>query len=120
MTERRRFIATASGVVAAAATAAFVDAPNVIAQPKVQWRLSTAYPPSLDQLHVAAQRLAQVVEESSSGRFRIEVFASGQIVQAFECLTRPPRAPSRPSCPPRCTGLPRSPRSSGSGPSLSA
>jgi TRAP-type mannitol/chloroaromatic compound transport system substrate-binding protein len=86
MTERRRFIATASGVVAAAATTAFVDAPNVIAQPKVQWRLSTAYPPSLDQLHGAAQRLAQVVEESSSGRFRIEVFASGQIVQAFECF----------------------------------
>ena len=42
MTERRRFIATAGGVAAAAA-AAIVDAPNVIAQPKVQWRMSTAY-----------------------------------------------------------------------------
>ena len=83
---RRRFIATATGVLAAAAASAVTAAPNVIAQPKVQWRLSTAYPPSLDQLHGAAQRLAQVVEESSSGRFRIEVFASGQIVQAFECF----------------------------------
>ena len=83
-TPRRRFVATAGGVVVAVAAAAIVDAPNVIAQPKFQWRLSTAYPPSLDQLHGAAQRLAQVVEESSSGRFRIEVFASGQIVQAFD------------------------------------
>src|SRR5262245_39900007 len=85
-TERRRFIATAGGVVAAAATSAIVDAPNVIAQPKVQWRLSTAYPPALDHLHGAAQQLAKSVEETSSGRFRIEVFASGQIVQAFECF----------------------------------
>ena len=46
--ERRRFIAKASGMVAAAAAAAIVDAPNVIAQPKVQWRMSTAYPPALD------------------------------------------------------------------------
>jgi TRAP-type mannitol/chloroaromatic compound transport system substrate-binding protein len=41
MTERRRFIVTAGGVMAAAAAAAIVDAPNVIAQPKVQWRMST-------------------------------------------------------------------------------
>ena len=82
--ERRRFIVKTGGLVAAAAAATIVDAPNIIAQPKFQWRLSTAYPPSLDQLHGAAQRLAQVVEESSSGRFRIEVFASGQIVQAFD------------------------------------
>jgi TRAP-type mannitol/chloroaromatic compound transport system substrate-binding protein len=86
MTERRRFIATASGVVAAAAASIVVDGPSVIAQPKIQWRLSTAYPPSLDHLHGAAQRLAKVVEETSGGRFRIEVFASGQIVQAFECF----------------------------------
>ena len=43
MTERRRFIATAGGVVAAAA-AAIVEAPNVIAQPKIPWRMSTAWP----------------------------------------------------------------------------
>jgi len=84
--ERRRFIVTASGLVAGAAAATIVDAPHVIAQPKFQWRLSTAYPPSLDQLHGAALRLAQVVEESSSGRLRIEVFASGQIVQAFDAF----------------------------------
>ena len=86
MTGRRRFIAKAGGVVVAAAAAAVTDAPNIIAQPKVQWRLSTAYPPVLDQLHGAARRFAKVVEETSSGRFRIEVFPGGQIMQPFECF----------------------------------
>jgi TRAP-type mannitol/chloroaromatic compound transport system substrate-binding protein len=85
-TERRRFIATASGVVAAATAATIIDAPNVIAQPKVQWRLSTAYPQSLDVLHGAAQRLAKVVEEMSGGRFRIEVFPGGQIMDPYACF----------------------------------
>jgi TRAP-type mannitol/chloroaromatic compound transport system substrate-binding protein len=86
MTERRRFLATAGGAMAAVAAAIAVDAPSVIAQPKVQWRMSTAYPPVLDQLQGAAQRLAKVVEEMSGGRFRIEVFPGGQIMQPFECF----------------------------------
>ena len=84
-TERRRFIATVSGTVAAA-TAAVTRAPSVIAQPKVQWRMSTAYPAVLDQLQGSAQRLAKVVEEMSGGRFRIQVYPGGQIMQPFECF----------------------------------
>ena len=61
MTDRRRFIAKASGAMAAVAAAAIVDAPNVIAQPKVQWRMSTAWTPGTDMLQGAAQRLAKVV-----------------------------------------------------------
>jgi TRAP-type mannitol/chloroaromatic compound transport system substrate-binding protein len=86
MTERRRFLAKASGAMAAAATATIIDAPNVIAQPKIQWRLSTAYPPALDVLNGAAQRLAKVIEETSGGRFRIEVFPGGQIMPPFACF----------------------------------
>ena len=86
MTERRRFIATASGALAAAAAAATVDAPHVIAQPKVQWRMSTAFTAVFDIHHGAAQRLAKVVEEMSGGRFRIEVFPGGQIMQPFDCF----------------------------------
>ena len=86
MTDRRRFIATASGVMAAAAAAAVVDAPNVIAQPKVQWRMSTAWTAALDIHQGAARRLAKVVEETSGGRFRIEVFPGGQIMPPFECF----------------------------------
>jgi len=72
--------------MAAVAAAAIVDAPNVIAQPKVQWRMSTAWTPALDMLQGAAQRLAKVVEEMSGGRFRIEVFAAGQIMPDFACF----------------------------------
>ena len=86
MTERRRFLVKAGGVMAAAATAAIVDAPHVIAQPKIQWRMSTAWTKGLDNLQGAATRLAQVVEETSGGRFRIEVFPGGQIVQPLECF----------------------------------
>jgi TRAP-type mannitol/chloroaromatic compound transport system substrate-binding protein len=86
MTERRRFIVKASRAMAATAAATIVNAPNVIAQPKVQWRMSTAWPPVLDTLQGAARQLAKVVEEMSGGRFRIEVFAGGQIMQPFECF----------------------------------
>jgi TRAP-type mannitol/chloroaromatic compound transport system substrate-binding protein len=68
MTERRRFIATTSGVVAAVAASAIVDAPYVIAQPKVQWRMSTAFTAASDRMHSAAQKLGKVVEEMSGGR----------------------------------------------------
>jgi TRAP-type mannitol/chloroaromatic compound transport system substrate-binding protein len=84
MTERRRFLATAGGVVAVAATSTIINAPNVIAQPKFQWRRSTAWTPALDVLQGAAQRFAKVVEETSGGRFRIEVFPGGQIIQPFD------------------------------------
>ena len=83
MSDRRRFIARASGVVAAAAAAAITDAPSVIAQPKVQWRMSTAFTAVFDIHQGAAQRLAKVVEEMSGGRFRIEVFPADQIMPAF-------------------------------------
>jgi TRAP-type mannitol/chloroaromatic compound transport system substrate-binding protein len=86
VTGRREFLAKASGVMAAGAAVIVRDAPDVIAQPKIQWRLSTAYAPVLDQLHGAARRFAQVVEEASGGRFRIEVFPGGQIMQPFECF----------------------------------
>jgi TRAP-type mannitol/chloroaromatic compound transport system substrate-binding protein len=60
--------------------------PNVIAQPNVQWRMSTAYPAALGTLNSAAQRLAKVVKETSGGRFRIEVFPGGQIMDPYACF----------------------------------
>jgi TRAP-type mannitol/chloroaromatic compound transport system substrate-binding protein len=86
MTGRRRFLATASGAAVSAAATAVVDAPGVIAQPRVQWRLSTAYPAALDQLHGSALRLAKIVDEVTGGRFRIEVFPGGQLMPPFECF----------------------------------
>ena len=86
MTERRRFLAKAGGAMAAATMATTVGVPNVIAQPKVQWRMSTAWSPANDILQGAALRLAKVVDEMSGGRFRIEVFPGGQIIPPLECF----------------------------------
>jgi TRAP-type mannitol/chloroaromatic compound transport system substrate-binding protein len=81
---RRRFILKAGGALAVAGAAAVIEAPHVIAQPKVQWRLSTTWTPALDVLQGAADQLARLVDEMSGGRFRIEVFLGGQIVPPFE------------------------------------
>ncbi len=78
MTRRRRFIATMGGAVAAAG-GTIAGAPHVIAQPRIQWRMSTAWTPALDHLQGAALRLARIVDEMTGGRFRIEVFPGGQI-----------------------------------------
>jgi TRAP-type mannitol/chloroaromatic compound transport system substrate-binding protein len=72
--------------MAAVAAAALVDVPNAIAQPKVQWRMSTAWPKAMDLGQVPAQQMAKIVEETSGGRFRIEVFPGGEIVPPFECF----------------------------------
>jgi TRAP-type mannitol/chloroaromatic compound transport system substrate-binding protein len=82
-TGRRTFLATGATVAAAAAVA---DAPHVIAQPRVQWRMSTSWTPTIDVLQGAAERLGKMVDEMSGGRFRIEVFPGGQIMPALECF----------------------------------
>src|SRR5262245_26351864 len=74
------------GTVAAVAAGALGDAPYVIAQPKFQWRMSTAFPPALDVQKGTSERLAKVVDEMSGGRLRIEVFAGGQIMPPFDCF----------------------------------
>jgi TRAP-type mannitol/chloroaromatic compound transport system substrate-binding protein len=84
MPDRRRFLVKASSAMAAVSAAALGDAPNVIAQPKVQWRMSTAWTPALDTLQGSAQRLAKIVDETSGGRFRIEVFPGGQIIPPLD------------------------------------
>ncbi len=84
--ERRRFIVKAGGVLAAAGAAAVVNAPNVIAQPKVQWRMSTTWSAALDVLQGSAQQVAKLVDEMSGGRFKIEVFPGGQIMPHFACF----------------------------------
>ena len=77
--ERRRFIVEAGGVLVAGGAAAVVEAPNVIAQPKVQWRMPTTWTPALNVMKGSAQRLAGLVDEMSGGRLKIEVFPAGRV-----------------------------------------
>src|SRR5262249_38601912 len=84
-TERRRVIATGGGASTAATGGRIGPAPTTIAPPKIQGRRATAWARSLD-VQLTAEYFAKIVEETSGGRFRIEVFASGQIMQGFECF----------------------------------
>src|SRR3989442_4063239 len=81
--ERRRFIVKAGGVLVAAGATAAVDAPNVIAQAKYQWRMATSWTPALDILQGMAQRFAKQVDEMSGGRLKIQVYAAGELIPAF-------------------------------------
>jgi len=80
--QRRRFIVKAGGVLAAAGAASVVGAPNVIAQQRVQWRMPTMWPPALDVLQGNAQKFARIVDEMTGGRFKIQVFAGGELMPA--------------------------------------
>src|SRR5437899_7697285 len=84
--ERRRFLVKAGGVLVAAGATAAVDAPNVIAQPKCQWRMSTTWTPALDVLQGSAQHLGKILDEMSGGRLKIQVFAAGELMPAFGCF----------------------------------
>jgi TRAP-type mannitol/chloroaromatic compound transport system substrate-binding protein len=85
ITDRRRFLTRAT-VAAGAAAVAAAHAPSVIAQPKVQWRMSTTWTSGMDMLQGAAERLASVVGAMTGGRFRIEVVPGGQIMPLFACF----------------------------------
>jgi len=85
MENRRRFLKGAA-LVTASAAAATVDAPFVHAQQRFQWRMSTSWTPALDVLQGGAQRLARIVEEMTGGRFKIQVFAGGELMPAFGCF----------------------------------
>ena len=80
---RRKFIVKAGGALVAATAATAVEAPNVIAQPRFQWRLPTSWTPAIDVLQGNAQRFAQIVDEETGGRLKIQVFAAGELIPAF-------------------------------------
>lgn len=79
---RRKFLVKAGGVLVAAGATPVVNAPNVIAQPRVQWRMPTMWPPANDILLGGAQRFAKIVDELTGGRFKIQVFAGGELMPA--------------------------------------
>jgi TRAP-type mannitol/chloroaromatic compound transport system substrate-binding protein len=57
-----------------------------VSGPDVNWRITTSFPPSVDMLSGAADMLANRVREMTNGKFRIRVFASGEIVPALQVM----------------------------------
>ena len=57
--------------------------PAMAADPVVKWKVQTPWPKALWQ-HKTAEIWAQDVEKISGGRMKIDLFAAGEIVPAFE------------------------------------
>ena len=54
-------------------------------EPQVfEWKLVTTWPKNLPALGTAPERLAENVEAMSAGRLKIDVYAAGELVPAFE------------------------------------
>ncbi|WP_448381016.1 TRAP transporter substrate-binding protein [Gloeomargarita sp.] len=62
------------------------QAPAVITQPQVRWRLATSWPTSLDTLFGGVQALAAQVKALTDGRFTLTPFAAGEIVPGLQVL----------------------------------
>jgi TRAP-type mannitol/chloroaromatic compound transport system substrate-binding protein len=94
--DRRTFVRKAmAGAAGAGALAACGDgsseglvteAEAAVQGPTVRWRVATSFPPSLDILHGAAERVAARVESLSGGRFSMRVYAAGEIVPALQVM----------------------------------
>ncbi len=83
--DRRSFLtkATVGGVAAAGAAAL---ASPVIAQsmPKINWRMTSSFPKSLDTIYGGAETFADYVSGMTDGNFKIQVFAAGEIVGGLQ------------------------------------
>ena len=74
--ERRKFILTTGGALVAAGATATVNAPNLTAQQRYQWRMATSWTPALDVLLGNAQRFARMVDELGGREDAIQAAAS--------------------------------------------
>jgi TRAP-type mannitol/chloroaromatic compound transport system substrate-binding protein len=79
---RRRDILAGAGSLATGAALSF-PAP-AIAQGRRQLKMVTDWPEGLPGTYSNAVRLAQTVDDATSGRIRIEVFPAGAFVRPFE------------------------------------
>lgn len=81
---RRTLLTTAAATAAVAAASSFPS--PAISQNKLKWRMVTTWPKNLPGLGTGAQYFADQVTKCSGGRLSIQLFASGEIVPAFESI----------------------------------
>ncbi|MGC9502966.1 TRAP transporter substrate-binding protein [Baaleninema sp.] len=89
--KRRKFV-TQAGIGAASATALAActqsSGPSVQAGslPRIDWRMATSWPPSLDTIYGGADTVCRRVSEMTDGRFTITPYAAGELVPALQVL----------------------------------
>lgn len=54
--------------------------------PRVQWRMATSWPQSLDTIYGGAQTICDRISALTNGRFTIDPFAAGEIVPGLQVL----------------------------------
>jgi TRAP-type mannitol/chloroaromatic compound transport system substrate-binding protein len=85
--KRRQFLKTAGAV---AATGAIASPAIAQSNPEVTWRCTSSFPKSLDVTYGGAEVFSKMVAELTDNRFKINVFAAGEIVpglQAFDAAS---------------------------------
>jgi TRAP-type mannitol/chloroaromatic compound transport system substrate-binding protein len=75
--KRREFMKAAGLGVAASGVAMPAIAQST---PTINWRLQSSYPTSLDTIYGACKVLSQAVAEATDNKFKIQVFAAGEII----------------------------------------
>ncbi|MFL4992027.1 MAG: TRAP transporter substrate-binding protein, partial [Microvirga sp.] len=81
--KRRAFLQAATIGAAAGAVAKPAMAQS---NPEIRWRLTSAFPKSLDTLFGGGETFAKLVAEATDGKFIIQTFAPGEIVGAPQAL----------------------------------
>lgn len=77
----RRDLVKTAGLGSMALAAGGVASPAIAqSQPTITWRLQSTYPTTLDTIYGACQFLSKAVAEASDNRFKIQVFAAGEII----------------------------------------
>jgi TRAP-type mannitol/chloroaromatic compound transport system substrate-binding protein len=78
--DRRSFIRKA-GLIAGGAAVTTIAAPAVAqSMPDIKWRLTSAFPKSLDTIYGGAETFAKAVSDATDGHFQIQVFANGEVL----------------------------------------
>lgn len=84
---RRKFIKGAAVGGVGAAAASTLAAPAIAqTMPEITWRLQSSFPKSLDTLYGISEYFAKRLAEITDNRFKIQVFAAGEIVPGLQVL----------------------------------
>lgn len=86
MVDRRTLLASLAAS-AAAGGCGRKSAPSVASAPgkeRFSWKMVTTWPPNFPGLGTGASTLARYLEQASGGRLRVQIYAAGELIPAFE------------------------------------
>jgi len=66
------------------AAAALASSRAEAADKPIRWKMSTSYPPKFPILQDGCDTLAKIIETMSQGRLKIDVYAAGELIGAFD------------------------------------